>query len=369
MTIGLIVNPAAGLGGEAGLKGSDGARIQARARALGIPARAGLRAQRALEVLRSGARDFALLTAPGEMGEEAARACGFSPVVIGSIAHGRTTAEDTVRIARAMADAGAQLIAFAGGDGTARAMYEAVGTRVPVLGIPAGVKIHSAVYAVNPRAAGEALACFLSGGGFTLDEAEVMDIDEEDFRRGRVSARLYGSLLTARVRGLMQGTKTGYYSERESLSAIAADVVEHMDPEAVYLIGPGTTTRSVLERLGLPCTLLGVDAVRGGTLIGQDLNEREIASLIRNRPAHIVVTAIGGQGHIFGRGNQQLSPRVLRAAGRENIHVIATRAKLVALGGAPFLLDTGDDALDRELAGYYRVVVGYEEYIPYRAAW
>jgi predicted polyphosphate/ATP-dependent NAD kinase len=168
----------------------------------------------------------------------------------------------------------------------------------------------------------------------------------------------------------MQGRKAGGgTTETDALRGIAADVVDSMDDhECYYVIGPGTTTRAVAEALGLPKTLLGVDLVKGGKLVAADVTERDLLNLIQGQKAKIVVTAIGGQGHVFGRGNQQLSPQVIRSVGRENIIVIATKSKLASLRGSPLLFDTGDADLDRELSGYIRVTTGYRDYTMYRLA-
>jgi predicted polyphosphate/ATP-dependent NAD kinase len=376
--LGLIVNPVAGIGGRVGLKGSDGAEIQRRARELGAEAHAGDRARQALERLR-GVDRLEMVTYPGEMGEDAARACGFEPVVIGEIVPGATTAADTRRAARQMQDMGVNLLLFAGGDGTARDIYEAVGLDLPVLGIPAGVKIHSAVYATHPRSAGELAALYLQGRTESLREAEVMDIDEEAFRRGSLSARLYGYLRIPYRSSLVQSQKVPSSGEAASLAAIAEDVVSKMVPGVLYLLGPGTTTRAIAEELGVEKTLLGVDVVVKGEpgagsgnqesgggkqevrLVAADVNEAQLLALIEGREARIVVTPIGGQGYIFGRGNQQISPQVIERVGRENIIVVSTPDKLYALGSQPLLVDTGDRAVDEMLAGYLTVVTGFNE--------
>jgi predicted polyphosphate/ATP-dependent NAD kinase len=330
---------------------------------------------------------------PGEMGEDEARAAGFEPRVIGSLAGRRsyvlceldrtgerpalacddfvlTTADDTQQAARDLVAAGADLILFAGGDGTARAICAVVGDSVPVIGVPAGVKIHSAVYATTPAAAGDVVALYLHErpAAVQLRAGEVMDIDEEAFRENRVSAHLYGYMTVPYARGLTQSAKAGGVAgEVRGLNDIATEVIAGMKPGALYVLGPGTTTRTIMERLGLPKTLLGVDAVRDGGLAGADLTESDLLELVTGAPeTFIVVTVIGGQGHIFGRGNQQISPAVIRAAGPDHVIVIATQTKLLSLEGRPLLVDTGDPALDEQLSGYVKVVTALGERTMYK---
>jgi len=358
--LGLIVNPVAGLGGRVGLKGSDGPEVWRRALSLGAVPESPARAARALERLVDLPDPPQVLTAPGEMGEEEARACGLVPRVVGAATRGATTPADTVAAAAAMAGEGVDLILFAGGDGTARDIYRAVGQRVPVLGVPSGVKIHSGVFAASPSHAGEVARLYMTErSGVPLREAEVMDIDEHAFRENRLSARLYGYLRIPYLREHLQGSKSGSSrAEKVSFDEIASDIILGMEPGTLYLVGPGTTTRAIMDRLGLPCTLLGVDAVLDRQAAGLDLNEERILALLGDRPGRIVVSVIGGQGYILGRGNQQISPRVIRAVGAKNILVAAAEDKLAALGDRPLRVDTGDPGLDQELAGYASVVVG-----------
>lgn len=391
--LGLIVNPVAGVGGRVGLKGSDGPEILRRALERGAVREAPRRARQALERLARVRDHVQVVTWPGEMGEDEARAAGFDPVVVGSVEGRRsyvacerersggdvriacddfvlTTPADTEQAARDLLAAGVDLILFAGGDGTARDICNAVGDRVPVIGVPAGVKIHSAVYATTPASAGDVAALYLyeRPSAVRLRESEVMDIDEDAFRDDRVSAHLYGYMSVPYARGLTQSAKAGGVAgEERALNDVATDVVNGMKPGALYILGPGTTTRAVMRRLGLPKTLLGVDAVLDGRLAGGDLTESDLLGLLReHEEAYVVVTVIGGQGHIFGRGNQQLSPAVIRRAGLDRIVVIATQTKLLSLEGRPLLVDTGDPALDAELAGYARVVTALGERTMYR---
>ncbi len=366
--LGLIVNPVAGLGGRAGLKGSDGIDVQRRALALGARPEAGKRAVRALKTLLPLRNRLEIISYPGEMGEDAAREAGFEPRVLGRIEPGRTTPEDTRRAARQMRDAGVALLLFAGGDGTARNVYEAIGETLPVIGVPAGVKIHSAVYAVSPEAAGWLARDFLEGRIQELILAEVMDIDEEAFRQGVVAARLYGYMKTPSGRRFLQGMKAASApSEAAAQDAIAEEVVEHMRPGWLYVVGPGTTTRAIFQRLGLPKTLLGVDAVQDGRLMGRDLNARQIEALVEEHMPRvkIIVTPIGGQGFLFGRGNQQISPEVLRRVGPKGLIVVATRAKIHRLDHRPLLVDSGDPEVDALFKGYVQVITGVREAIVY----
>ena len=361
--LGLVVNPVAGIGGRVGLKGSDGAEIQQRARELGAEPHAHDRAVEALGRIRQ-VTGLEIVTYPGEMGADAARAAGLEPIVIGEIAPGATTAADTRRAARQMQETGVDLLLFAGGDGTARDVYEAVGLEQAALGIPAGVKIHSAVYATSPRSAGELAALYLQGRADSLREAEVMDIDEEAFRQGMLSARLYGYLRIPFRTSLVQSQKVPSVGEGVSLAAIGEDIAEKMEEGVLYIVGPGTTTRAIAEELGLEKTLLGVDVVLDRALMVRDANEAQLLALLDERGEHrakIIVTPIGGQGYVFGRGNQQISPRVIERVGKENVVVVSTPDKLYALGSQPLLVDTGDRVVDEMLSGYIMVVTGYNE--------
>ena len=366
--IGLIVNPIAGMGGSVGLKGSDGLDILKKARELGAKPKSSYRTTQALEKISPFRDKVEIITYPGEMGENAAKACGFEPVVIGSIDKDNTTPQDTKNAAKAMKELGVDLILFAGGDGTARDIYDSVGISIPVLGIPTGVKIHSAVYGQNPKRAGELISLFVQGKVVEFKEQEVMDIDEDAFRAGRVTARLYGYLKVPFEKRFVQSRKSGgIKTEEASLEGIAHYIIDSMSDDYIYIIGPGTTTRSIMEKLGLKNSLLGMDVVYQKKLLAKDASEKELLDLMEDRKTKIVLTIIGGQGHIFGRGNQQLSPTVLNQVQKENIIVVSTREKLNTIFGSPMLIDTGDSETDNMLEGYYKVVVGYDDFVMYKA--
>lgn len=370
MRLGLIVNPLAGIGGTTALKGSDGVDVVAQALARGAAQRAPARARLALEKLLPWQDKLTIYTWAGDMGQHVSESLGFNTRVMGAPQReGETTAADTEAAAKALAAIPVDVIVFAGGDGTARNMVNAVGTSIPVLGVPAGVKIHSGVYAVNPQGAGEILARLLKGELVALTDTEVRDIDENAFREGRVLARPYGELRVPAEGRYLQNVKCGgKQPETLLLADIAAEVMEQIDDDTFYIVGPGTTTRAVMEALHQPYTLLGVDLLQGHECVGNDLTEAQLWQAIAGHPFKIIVTAIGGQGHVFGRGNQQISPRIIGAAGKDNIWVVATRTKLEELQGRPLRLDTGDAALDNALSGFIRVIVGYQDYVLYEIA-
>lgn len=362
--LGLIVNPIAGMGGRVGLKGTDGPDILENAIKLGAKPQSHARANEALKKLDSLKEKIDLITYPEKMGETVAIECGFSPKVIGSLTSHVTTAADTKRAAKDMLDLGADLLLFSGGDGTARDIYDAVGNSMVVLGIPAGVKIHSGVYACNPERAGELAVLYLKDKAKNVREVEVMDIDEEDYRKGILSAKLYGYLRIPFERRYLQRLKASSPAgERHSHEAIAHEIVENMSYEFFYIIGPGTTTRAIMQKLNLENSLLGIDLVHKKKLIGKDLNETELLEKIGDKKVKLIITPIGGQGYLLGRGNQQLSPKVIGQVGKENIIIIATQQKINSLHGQPLLVDTGDEATDQLLSDYFKVITGYRESI------
>ena len=372
--LGLIINPIAGMGGKVALKGTDGDKAYQQALSRGAQPQAHTRAIEALKVIANAMPQAAIITCAGAMGERAARSCGLSPVLIEGIPKGKraTTPADTRQAALEMQRRGVDLLLFAGGDGTARDICDALNSApspsapIPTLGIPAGVKMHSGVFAFNPRTAGEIALSFLTSDIDTIAAAEVMDIDEDAFRDGRLSATLHGYLQVPQHSDGVQATKSGATATNDDTAAIdiARQVIADMDDaddDTLYIIGPGTTTAAILDALSIPNTLLGVDVILNKKMLASDAGESELLTLIDDKPAKIVVTVIGGQGYIFGRGNQQISPRVIRQVGKDNIIVAATRGKLLELRGRPLLVDSGDAALDTELSGYVSVVTGFGE--------
>jgi predicted polyphosphate/ATP-dependent NAD kinase len=231
-----------------------------------------------------------------------------------------------------------------------------------VIGIPAGVKIHSPVYARTPEKAGELLFLHLSGKTTLTTEAEVLDIDEDDYRRDIINTRLYGYLKIPLERSFMQGGKAPSPGSEKSVQlGIAAFIAEEMTAGFYYIVGPGSTTRSLMEYLQAENTLLGVDVMLNKKTVAKDVSEKEILLLTNEKPAMLIITPTGGQGYLLGRGNQQISPEVIKKIGKEGIIAAATKSKLAGLNGQPLLVDTGDTEADNMIRGYLKVVTGYRE--------
>lgn len=374
MRLGLLVNPYAGAGGPLALKGSDELpaalreQLQAQAAAGLAPAQ-----QRVLDMLSALQRGEACsrrplhwLTVAGAMGEHVLRQANIAAEVLPLSLPEHTLADDSRRAARALQAAGVDLLLFAGGDGTARDVCAAIGLQVPVLGIPAGVKMHSGVFAINPQAAAAVLQLLRDGQWVSVEVAEVRDIDESGLQQGRVRARHYGEMrVPVEPRYLQQVKCSGREVEELVVAEIVADVLERLQPGVRYALGPGTTTAAVLAALGLPATLMGIDVIVDGRLLAADASADTLRTLADEGEMQVLLSPTGGQGSLIGRGNQQLRPDLLRRIGRAGVQVLATHAKLDELAGRPLRLDTGDAALDAEWSGWWDVVTGYQQRVLY----
>lgn len=366
--IGLLVNPIAGMGGRVGLKGTDGPQVLQEARRRGAEPIAGVRTLLALQRLAAASRGFTLVTAAGALGEQVAQAAGLSARVVYRPTPGASGPVTTQEAVRAFMHASVDLVLFAGGDGTARDVMGAVDPQVPILGVPTGVKMYSAVFGTSPANAGLLAARFVDADPTVrIRDAEVMDADEAAIRADRIAVQLFGYARSLYARALAQNAKSGTrHSEDVALQAACHQMARSLRPGALYLFGPGTTTQRVLAALGLPATLLGVDAVLDGVLVGKDLHEDALLALMQGRETHLVLGVLGGHGTLLGRGNQQLSPQVLRQVAREHIHVLGSVEKLAALDGASLHVDTGDAELDARLLGYLPVRTGADRTVLFR---
>jgi predicted polyphosphate/ATP-dependent NAD kinase len=359
--IGLIVNPIAGMGGSVGLKGTDGDIYQ---KALKMGARP-ITPTRIIEVLshiKQKDKMF-VLVAPGKMGEDIIKGMSIDYEVIGKIGE-ITTAEDTKNLAKQMLQERIDLLIFCGGDGTARDIYDAIRLKMPVVAVPGGVKMYSSVFCYNPIAAAQIIDAFLEDF-IQTEEREVLDIDEQLYREDMLKSRLYGYLKVINFRNLIQAGKEGSKIGRtveENKQEIAQWVIEDMKNETLYLLGPGTTVKTITDNLNLSKTLLGIDAIINNELKETDLNEQGILKLLENfNRVEIIISPIGGQGFIFGRGNKQFTPEVIKKVGIKNIKIISTENKIRNL--SCLRVDTGDADFDTELIGLVKVIIGYKEQI------
>ncbi|MBL4583946.1 MAG: ATP-NAD kinase family protein [Pseudomonadales bacterium] len=369
--LGLIVNPVAGIGGSVGLKGSDGTDIQQQALTLGGTYKSNDRAAAALELLKPYAADIDWFVCPGRMGQSVVESSGFKPNVIELAINGPTTGEDTRNAVLKMNALNLDLLLFVGGDGTARDICSVVRTEQTALGIPAGVKMHSGVFAVTPETAGVLIGKFIRRERIGVTRAEVRDIDEDARRAGSIASRYYGELWVPELGNAVQQVKCcGLENEELDQQEIAAGFIETMGDDVGYLICPGSTTAELMMQLTHNNTLLGVDYFCGADMAINDLSEKQILDVLKDagqnqQTLKIVVSPIGGQGYLFGRGNQQISSDVIKEVGKDNIIVMATPAKLDALEGRPLRVDTGSQQMDELLSGYIRVNTGFESSVLY----
>ncbi|MHA2294857.1 MAG: ATP-NAD kinase family protein [Candidatus Hodarchaeales archaeon] len=370
--IGFLLNPVAGMGGTVGLKGTDGEKYLLALERGATPV-AEKRAEQFLTALvrKVGTADLLILACRDPMGYRVVKKTSFSLEIlpVPGTKEGMTSSGDTVKACRMFEEKEASLVVFVGGDGTSVDILSS-GIKLPVLGVPSGVKMYGGVFGFSPEASAEVVAEFIMKKSLKTSEGEIMDIDEEAYRSNWLSAKLIGYLKVPSVPSLIQGTKAASPStdtEQENQGAIAKEVVERYFKqlkdytEPIFIVGPGTTTKAIFELLGLKKTLLGVDVMLGKKVIVSDASEKKILDAMSNYPdreVKILLTPLGGMGMVLGRGNQQISPDVIRkAGGKKSLLIVATNSKIDALG--QLRVDTHDPGLDKELKGYIRVIIDY----------
>jgi predicted polyphosphate/ATP-dependent NAD kinase len=352
--IGLIVNPVAGMGGSVGLKGTDGNVAEARKR--GAVPHAIDRAKVALALLAKST-DLAFVTCSGAMGEDILKEAGITGYRVLYHYTGESSSADTKKAVRTFIESGVDMVLFCGGDGTARDVFDVTGNDVPLLGIPAGVKMYSAVFAVDPASAADLVLAF---DRLHLRDAEVLDVDENAYRDNQLKTRLYGIARTPVLAGKIQAAKQVYeeQDEERAKAAIAQFIDEIMLAGTLYIVGAGTTTEAITRRLGIKKTLLGVDVIRDRRLVATDCDEKSLLALADKYPdTRVIISPIGAQGFILGRGNQQISASLIRKIGIKKLIVIATPHKLAQL--PRLYIDSGDAALDREFGDTIQIISGY----------
>ena len=363
--IGFLVNPIAGMGGKVGLKGTDG--VSDKAKSLGAkPVAPGKALETLEEFLSSYSQrdDIEWFTCSALMGYNELIKAGAKKIqVVYTCDKDNTNSDDTKNACEKLLNEDVELILFCGGDGTARDIYSIVGDNIPILGIPSGVKMHSAVFGINTSATAKMLHEFVNNR-LTIGDVEIMDLDEERYRKGEWNIKMFGV-----AKGIVEPTYIQVGKsifESVSDNSIKDELAEHLQDEIkehldfLYLFGSGGTINYIADKLGLKNTLLGIDAYYNGKIIGSDLNEESILKLLdKYHKIKVILSPIGAQGFILGRGNLQLSPQVIRRIGFDNIIVVSTPSKLAA---TPVLrVDTGDKNLDKMFFEheFMMVVIGY----------
>lgn len=371
MRIGFVINPIAGMGGRVGLKGTDGVYTDAVKK--GAEPIAEKKALLAIQTLKQENKEIASqinwITCAHHMGENILLQSGIDKDSISVIYAsssgdiGKSTTQDTINACKRFLEEQVDLLVFCGGDGTARDVVSIVKKTIPILGIPSGVKMHSGVFGITPHAAGMMIARFVNGELSTGD-AEIMDLDETLYRKGTWKVRLYDTAQGILEPSYVQVGKASFAQVNDD--DIKDDITDHISeeldnhPTTLYLFGSGGTIDFIAKKLGIHNTILGIDAVYQKETIAVDANEQEILNLLQKfDEIKVILSPIGAQGFIFGRGNLQLSPTIIRKIGIDNIIVLSTPSKLK---DTPVLrVDTGDETLDKEFVEYEMmlVLIGY----------
>ena len=395
LTLGLVINPLAGVGGPAAMKGSDGAQAQERARELGVIPQAIARARSTFKEIERLGHSSAqampalcrIITPGGSMGQQAIADLPSElfdiEVLAAPVVPELSTADTTIACIQALAPI-VDLLVFVGGDGTARDVLDALSRAdrktVPVLGIPAGVKMHSGVFATSPGSAAALLMLLVEGGLVAAHQAEVKDIDEDALRRGEVGSIPYGELLVPSVGGYLQHVKSaGKEVEELVLLEIAAEVLENFsnppsaenveEELAPLVLGPGSTCFAIKQQLleaDMQPTLLGVDVLYRGQLLAKDASAAQLLALQeQHSQLNVIISFSRGQGFVLGRGNQQLSPEFLARLAEGALHVVSSRTKLASLDGRPLLADSGSSEIDQKFSGLRPIISGYQDQLLY----
>jgi predicted polyphosphate/ATP-dependent NAD kinase len=371
--LGLIINPLAGLGGPSGLKGSDHRDTATIAEERGVISMVDDRVISMLSILKERLEELnqslEIVTASGVMGETACESFKSTFNVLSVYdTPDKTHSSDTLNAAKLIKAQQVDLLVFAGGDGTARDIYQAIGADQAVLGLPAGVKMHSGVFAVTPKAVASVIESLMSNCLVSARMAEVRDIDEIAFAQGRVSTQYFGEMLIPDDQLLVQCVKcSGMIEDELMLDELCAFIMEELDDETLYILGSGGTLKALKSAMGIEMpTLLGVDVWYQGEVLAQDVHEAQLYELVQQyKKARIMLSIIGGQGIVLGRGNQQISPRIIEQVGLDNLEFLATQSKILALEGKPLRIDSGSDELDKKLSGFHKIMCAYDDALLY----
>lgn len=366
-TIGFLINPIAGMGGKVGLKGTDG--VLEKAKKLGAEPQA---EKKSLSMWKQFAKmvqdegeipQMKILTCSAPMGKQVIDNLPDVEVEIIEKVPQTTSAKHTQLAVKEFVKKGVDLILFCGGDGTARDIFSIVKDSIPIVGIPSGVKMYSGVFAIHPETAAAILFDYVFG---IVNEAdtEILDLDEDKYRAGQWSVQLFGTAKTLNEPTFIQAGKMMFEQQhdKELQKQIALYVAFRIkqNPKTIYILGCGSTVNSVGKALNLDTTVLGIDVIQERKILAKDVNESTLKELLDNDyPKKLLLSPIGAQGFILGRGNLQLSPEIIRKIGIDNIVVLSTPSKLMKT--PKIRIDTGDQNLDKEIAAKKNipVITGY----------
>ena len=368
LKIGLIINPWAGIGGQVALKGSDGAHIVEEAIKRGAKQTSSLKVTQCLQTLINDdtSSNIQWFCAKGDMGSDCLDNSNFQYQLIEHTPNTPSNTKDTQLIAQELLTLNVDIILFAGGDGTARDLFSVIGQSIQVLGIPAGVKIHSGVYALTPQDAARCLISINNNPMIEISTQEVRDINEDAFRNNQVQSKYFGEMITPSAPQFIQAVKMGGLESDELLNEEISDyLIENLETDHLYFIGSGKTLDCFMQKLNLDNTLLGVDAIINEQVIKQDLTAAEILELMEKHTFTVLISVIGGQGHIFGRGNHQFNQQVLEKLQKEHLIVLANKRKLIALNNKPLIIDSLDDTLKTKLNNRIKILTGYDQWVSY----
>jgi predicted polyphosphate/ATP-dependent NAD kinase len=367
--LGLVINPYAGVGGPSALKGSDHKDSLKIALDRGVEPKANQRVIEMLSALQTNLTEIHIITASGSMGGSACQGFSLASINIVFDTPEHTTASDTQSAVQLINHEHVDLLVFVGGDGTARDVFSMIGDKQTVLGLPAGVKMHSAVFAVTPKAVASVIDSMINHRLVAARMAEVRDIDEEAFSQGLVKTRYFGEMQIPDDQLLVQSVKcSGLLDDEIMLDELCAYVAETIDyDDTLYILGSGGTLKHLKSTLGIAePTLLGVDVWYKGNVLHHDAHEQQLFDLVRtHNKVQITLSVIGGQGIVLGRGNQQISARLINAVGVDSLQFISTQTKLLALNGKPLSVDSGSDELNKRLSGFHKIICGYEDFVLY----
>ncbi len=264
-----------------------------------------------------------------------------------------SSSADTKNFAKKAISEGAELLVFVGGDGTARDLLDAVGHAVPVIGVPAGIKMYSSVFAYTWMDAVKELEFFLSNS-VKFEDKEILDYD---FKEDRL--KLFGEMSGIQSKTYNQDPKQVFAST--DISSLGYGIAADMSSEISYIIGPGSTCNSILEALGVPGTdLLNFKIVKNRRVVKSRAGEEDILAAMKDGNYRLIISPIGGMGILVGRGNYELSDRVLTELRPENLIIVATREKMIPINEIIMIAPV---AISDRFGQYVRISVGIDEFV------